>query len=153
MRELLTRLLIALGLIYDKSSVMPDLLQGAERKPRVKRAGQAEDGVSFAGGKAWKEVRTFEWEVVSKKAKRGNSMLTPAEVEEIKQAGLHLSKAAELKPFFVRGLSAAQASGEFIGLRGYGKRTIEKYWAIFNRHSSPDRGSGRKSAAKDEKAA
>lgn len=66
---------------------------------------------------------------------RRQSRLTPEDMSCLARRGLDADKAAYTKPYWAAGFSTEGASrtikSKTNGQRGYGKRTLDEYWAAF----------------------
>jgi hypothetical protein len=52
--------------------------------------------------------------------------------DEVDNSKFDAAKYAELKGYWAKGYSAAKTANMLKGKRGFGLRTIEKYWSVFN---------------------
>ncbi len=52
--------------------------------------------------------------------------------DEVDNAKFDAAKYAELKTYWAKGYSAAKTATTLKGKRGFGQRTVEKYWSVFN---------------------
>lgn len=65
-------------------------------------------------------------------------ILKESEIEYLETTyGVLLNKGEELKVWWAAGDSIQECSDRFKGKWGYGYNTIKKYWALFNKTSSP----------------
>lgn len=67
-----------------------------------------------------------------------NPRLIKEEREEIQAQGLNQNKGSRAKVFWSQNLSTKDAAKQ-INERGYGYRTLDKYWSIFNHFHSGER--------------
>jgi hypothetical protein len=132
MKNILKRL----GLVYD-----PDIMAiepyTVQDKPRQKKTKKADKGKpdKYIQGVPWKLTEAEDGDIVydlfTGQDDNKSPDLLPDEREAIKKEGLDVQKAARIKPYFSRGLSAKKAAVQ-IRERGYGERTLDKYYAVLN---------------------
>lgn len=79
----------------------------------------------------------FEEELFVRQTGQRDARLTRHDIDSLTLAGLDQDKAVRLKALWAQGLSAQKAALKCQGERGYKARTVEKYFAIFNREASP----------------
>lgn len=97
---------------------------------RKKPAATTPDGVVFHAGRAF--VQSQPEETVFEETFVNSLRSSRIRKGEAESAGLDPVKYAELKTLWASGLSAIMATRQLRGKRGYGLRTLEKYWAAFN---------------------
>lgn len=106
-----------------------------EKKKKKKKAKKETPDWYTGEGVAMRERQvgdaTFESQRMDKPSYERNTTLTDEEIELIEERGLDEVKAARVKPHWARGKSTAIAAG-ILKERGYGERTLDKYWAVFN---------------------
>lgn len=59
--------------------------------------------------------------------------LTDKDMDIIRDKGLDILKARQLKPLWAGGMSIRDTSAHFRGMRGFGERTISDYFAVYSR--------------------
>lgn len=134
-----------LALLYDpsKRALQPPNVEVATK---VVKQTQLPDGTQYSptmGVVRIHEVASqeLEWEKVGKATGARTTNVTEEDMAELKSCGLDLTKAAELKRLWASGASAAQASQNYSGRRGFSQRSLAPYWAAFSRASGMMRNS------------
>lgn len=133
-------LLKSIGLIYDPDTdaVPSPVVRAEPDKPDTIRTPKRTlpDNVTFTpSGHAYRYTDMTDgraWEQAGQADGQRSGHVGHADTDVIKVSGLDEFKYRELKPLWASEMSAAQASKLFHGKRGYGERTLEKYWAAFN---------------------
>src|SRR5574343_757230 len=97
---------------------------------------------TYSNGTAFKEIdkEACEWnriDTITDIENRSND-LTYEDIQEIKTQGLKVNVAIILKAIWARGATISDAVKATNGKRYFGRRSIEKYWSIFNRSHSPE---------------
>lgn len=131
---------------YDKANALklPPTRTNVRTKPRpYDYSGLT---TSAIGGQLQKVEQTneaTEWTLTTPKTDNGRrqSTLSPLDNAQIIERGLNPDKAAFLKPIFALGCDVATGSVsaksklQAVGkqTRGYGRNTVKKYWAAFNK--------------------
>ncbi|MBX2927036.1 MAG: hypothetical protein KF852_04310 [Saprospiraceae bacterium] len=90
--------------------------------------------VVYHAGRAFaqQEVETNVYEDTRILSGSGRSAVIGATERRTVEEQFDTAKYAELKALWAAGQSAATAAATFRGRRGFGLRTLEKYWSAFN---------------------
>lgn len=120
--------------VLSKPKVIRD--EWPKEQAKRKKKGTKEKADWYTGeGVAMRErqvdEQTFESERMDKPELNRNATLTNEEIEILEERGLKEETAARVKPYWAKGQSAAAAADK-IKERGYGERTLDNYWAVFN---------------------
>jgi hypothetical protein len=123
----------ALGLIHDQSEAIGIEGKKAVQKPveklpddvRINRNGKLER-VQFTADSA-------QWENISTKQVAKVAQLTDADLQALADSNLDSAKAAQIKVHWAQGSSQTEAAAA-LG-NGFSKRTLAKYWVVFNSNS------------------
>lgn len=98
------------------------------------------DNLVEIGGKDFVQVDTHDgfqadkWEAV---VNTRDDRVTPMDVDICSARSLNMVKYRELKRAWAAGKSSLQVAREMRNRRGYGVRTLEKYWAAFYSSMGP----------------
>jgi len=122
--------------------IIKNLLGFGIPHPFKKRTGggkQAEmlpDNITYTKGQAfveeWTEENVYHADKWTGQTGQRTDRIGPIDLDIIKERKLKESLYRELKVYWAAHYSARMASREKGGKRGYGLRTLEKYWAGFN---------------------
>lgn len=138
-------ILHAVGLIYDTDM---DTLPAPDVTPTVTRT-RTTTRQDMPDDMTWTPVRnvpyvhdterdtdsdtvTHDWTRWTPGHGQRHGHVTDMDMDTMTRAGLQEDKYRTLKAIWATGASAADAARQLRGRRGYGRRTIEKYWAAFN---------------------
>ncbi len=95
------------------------------------------DNLVYTKGQAyvqrWTSQNTIELDRWVGSTGQRKDTVDAAELDAVRALGLKETRYQELKVFWAAHYSCAQTAREFRGQRGYGQRTLEKYWAAFNK--------------------
>lgn len=149
------KLLQAIGILYDPdTAVSCPFQQDQDTKPRTAKA-EKPDNLVYVHGIAYTQEQIqdgYQWDRYTGQDVQRSEQLTGQEERILSTLNLDTVKAAQIKPHWAAGLSAGKTATQFQGQRGYGKRTIEKYFSVFNNPSPGEKEEGdRKSTEKNRK--
>ena len=106
-------------------------------KPKEK---QVEPDLIYSNGRAFvRDERPdgFDDQLWTSTKTPQSATITDDDIQAVTDRGLDIHKAKILKPYWAAGMSAKATADTYNGERGWGKRTIEKYWAAFNQTPTP----------------
>ena len=129
-------LLKVLGLVYDPDKAIKSPYPDAPQKQDtpIKQDTKKLDLV-YTKGVPYvqkKEDSGYQWDRYTGQKEARPGVLSEAEKAALSASGLDTIKGQEIKLHWSNGLSAKRTAGQFQGKRGYGVRTVEKYFSVFN---------------------
>lgn len=116
------------------SDITPDPF-GQKRKQSKTTSERLPDNIVYTGRQAFIQHDTddgFEADIYIGQNDQRSDRINENDLSIIASRNLNEPKYRELKVMWATYMSAAQASKTKRGLRGYGKRTLEKYWSAMN---------------------
>lgn len=117
------------------NEIHPGPKQPEEKKQKTYTLKEEKADWYTAQGRGMKEQqvgeKTFESSYIEVSRTERNPRLEKQEMRAIQSEGLDEIKAARVKVLWAQQMSTKKAAKE-INERGYGYRTLDKYWAIFN---------------------
>ena len=131
---MIDRLLQFLGLSYDSERWTLKPPQRTHTQTTYIRETDTPPNLVYHSGRAFTQVDNrdgFEADIYTDNILKRNGQLTDKETDEIRTKKLDIKKAAEIKWVWAANVSASNCAKQF-SKRGYGKRTIEKYYSVFN---------------------
>lgn len=93
------------------------------------------DNLTYIKGQAYVQTNRrdgFEADIWKGQAGQKTDRITQSDRDMIETRGLKETKYVELKVFWAADYSIAQVVREMRSRKGYGQRTIEKYWSAMN---------------------
>ena len=119
----------------------PPLVIPKKIQPQRQVHRQSDDIKTYSNGTTYKKSDNHECEWIQTKVGGDNRLksydLTQQDFEAITEGRLKVNIAIALKALWAAGSSIGDVVKLKRGERYYSRRNIEKYWAIFNRHSPP----------------
>lgn len=132
-----------IGLVFDPEAAIPTPFSSARQQVKVSkdkpkkqsRRTSVQQPDKYIKGTAWTLTETesgdIEYNVFGQQETGQSVQLSDVEKDRIREAGLDIHKAGQIKVHLKNGLTARQTSLQF-ERRGYGQRTVEKYYSILN---------------------